>query len=178
MNMEPIFTRRVHPGIARAAQHCLDLADRKDLPRRSDFRPSAVRSILGYIFLIDVVPGPDSYFFKLFGVHMSVLYGNDLTGKHLGQIDNEALRACLRGTYDAVVAGRTFQYIRGQYVWDDSSVGIERLLVPMTDDEGQINSIFGLAISDVSTDSLRLFAGIGAAQLKIDEVLGAAPVLG
>lgn len=134
-----------------------------------------MRSILGYIFLIDVVPGPDSYFFKLFGVHMSVLYGSDLTGKQLSQVGNETLRACLRSTYDAVVAERTFQYIRGQYVWDDCSVEIERLLVPMTDNEGQINAIFGLTIPAVATDSLRLFAGIGMAQLKIDDVLGAEP---
>lgn len=172
MDLEPLFRRRIHPGIARAAQYCLDLAATRELPRRSDLRPSAVRSILGNIFLIDVGPEPTPYFFKLFGSHMTVLYGADLTGKNLDQFWDVQLKACLRSTYDTVVAERTFQYVRGQYKWTDRSVKIERLLVPMVDDEGRINTIFGVSVPDVSTGSLHLFAGSGAAQLKIEEILG------
>jgi hypothetical protein len=92
---------------------------------------------------------------------MTVLYGVDLTGKYLDQFEDTELKARLRSTYDTVIAERTFQYVRGQYKWVDRSVKIERLLVPMVNDQGQIDTIFGVSVPDVSTGSLHLFAGIG-----------------
>jgi hypothetical protein len=166
MNFEPLFERQIHPGIARAAQYFQDIAADRELPRRHDFRPTSVRSILGYIFLIEVLPG--DYRFSLFGEHMSMLYGADLTNKRLSEIGGEELRGYLRKTYDAVVTARSFQYLRGRYAWPDWSVPIERLLVPMADDTAKLTTIFGLTIPDIPSDTLAINVRDGAAMLKID----------
>lgn len=174
MNFEPLFETNIHPGIARMAQYCSDLSRKRDMPRRSEFRPSNVRSLLGYMFLIDVLPDEDDYHFSLFGIHMSVLYGLDLTDKRLSQVGDDQLQRFLRKTYDKVVATRSYQYLRGRYVWPDRSVDIERLLVPMTNDDGQLTTILGLTIPNTPTDTLLVFAGVGAAQLQIDEEIDSA----
>jgi hypothetical protein len=166
MNFEPLFELQIHPGIARAAQYCLDLSQDRELPRRRDFRPANVRSILGYIFLIDVLP--DDYGFGLAGEHMATLYGATLKGKRLSEIKDEKLRDHLGKTYDAVVSARSFQYLRGRYTWPARSVPIERLLVPMTDDAGKLSTIFGFTIPNIPADTLILSAGEGAATLEID----------
>lgn len=170
MDFEPIFEKHIHPGIARAAQYCLDLSDGRPYPRRADFRPTRVRSILGYIFLIDILPEANDYHFSLFGTHISVLYGMDLTGKRVSQVDDDNVRVFLRNTYDAVVASKSVQYLRGRYTWPNKSVDIERLLVPMSDEAGNLSSIFGVTIPlNTATDTLLFFSGMGAAKLEIDE---------
>lgn len=166
MNFEPLFEQRIHPSIARAAQYCLDLSQDRELPRRRDFRPANIRSILGYIFLIDVLP--DDYGFGLAGEHMATLYGATLKGKRLSEIEDEKLRHHLAQTYDAVVGARSYQYLRGRYTWPDRSIPIERLLVPMTDDTGKLSTIFGFTIPDIPQDTLILRTGEGAPILEID----------
>lgn len=138
------------------------------MPRRRDFRPASVRSILGYIFLIDVLPEESDYRFSLFGEHMAILFGANLTNKRLSEVGDETLRGHLGRTYDAVVASKSFQYLRGRYTWPDRSVEIERLLVPMADDAGNLTTIFGLTIPHVADGTLVLCAGEGAAVLEID----------
>lgn len=175
MNFEPLFAQQIHLDIRGTAQYFLDISQDRELPRRRDFRPAKVRPVLGYIFLIDVLP--DDYRFSLFGEHMSMLYGENLTNKRLSDVGDEKLRGFLRKTYDAVVAARSFQYLRGKYTWPDRSVPIERLLVPMADDAGKLSTIFGLTIPDIPEGTLVLEAGEGAATLEInfeyDSLLGA-----
>lgn len=171
--MNEIFEHCREPGIIRFAQYCIDLAGDDPLPRRSQFRPTRVSSIMGYLFLIDVLADDNDYFFSLFGTHMSILYGEDLTGKRLSQIGDANLQGFLRSTYDRVVATRKPLYLRGRYAWDDRSVDIERLLMPMTDDNGKLTTIFGVAIPDVPAETLLVFAGQGAAKLVTDQTVAA-----
>ncbi len=166
MNLEPLFQQQIHPGIARAAQHFLDISQGRELPRRSDFRPTKVRSILRNVFLVEVLPG--DYRFSLFGEHMSMLCGANQTNKHLSELGDEKLRGVLFKCYDAVVAARSFQYLRGRYVWPDRSIRIERLLVPMADDAGKLSSIFGVTIPHVSEGTLILQVGDSASTLEVD----------
>lgn len=173
MDFEPLYEKQIHPNIARVAQYCQDLAGDKTFPNRRDFRPSAVRSIIGYVFLIDILPEDDDYYFSLFGVHMATLYGMDLSKKRLSKIGDENVRGFLRKTYDTVAASRSFQYLRGRYTWPTRSVEIERLLVPMADDEGRLTTILGVTLPASATDTLLVFAGVGAAQLEIDEEIQA-----
>lgn len=169
MNFEPIFDSPIHPGIARLAQYCQDLSEHRPLPPWCDFRPGSVRSILGFIFVIDVLHDKADYRYRLFGEHVSVLYGMDLTGKYLSEIGDENLRTLLRQTYDAVVAARSFQYLRGRYVWADQSVEIDRLLVPMADEEGNLTTLLGLTIPVEGQGLLAVRAGTSAAHLRIDD---------
>ena len=167
MNFEPLLRRPVHPAIAEAARYFQELAPGDALPKRRDYRPTRVRSVLGYIFLIEVLP--DDYCWNLIGEHMAMLFGIDGTNRLLSDFQPQALRERLKTTYDAVVTTRSFLFGRGRYTWPDRSMNIERLLVPMANPEGQLNFIFGVSIPDMPTDRLAVSSGIGAGSLEIDE---------
>ena len=169
MDLQPLLERKIHPGIKTAARYCSELAAGREMPSRKDFRPTKVRSILGYIFLLDVLSNGSDYRFSLCGVHISVLYGADVTNMRLSDFSDRDLSGRLTNTYDEVVATRSYKYVRGQYSWPDRAVNIERLLVPMTGPSGQLDAIFGLTIPDCRADMLPIYAGVGVAKLVIDE---------
>jgi hypothetical protein len=171
MNFESLLSSPVHPAIAEAARYFQTLAPGDTLPKRRDFRPTRVPALLGYYFLVNVRDDSKDYYFRLIGEHMALLFGSDVTHKWLSEIGNAPLCVRLRETYDLVVAKRTFYYVRGRYTWPERSVAIERLLVPMTDDNGKLDTILGVSITDTKLDSLNLLAGIGAANLEIDSAI-------
>lgn len=169
MDFQPLFERQIHPGIEAAARYLQEIAAGDALPNRLDFRPTKVRSILGYIFLLDILPEYDDYRFSLCGVNVAVLFGMDGTNIRLSELHSPQLAQRLKATYDEVAEAQTFLYVRGQYCWPDLSVNIERLLVPMIGADGKLHSIFGLTIPDCPTDMLVIYAGVGVPKLVIDE---------
>lgn len=169
MDISTLCEKKLHPDIARFAQYCADLAGDRDMPRRSEFRPGRVSSMLGYIFLVDIIFETDDYRYSLFGVHLPKLYGIDLGGKKLSEVDDASARAFFRKTYDQVVEDGRPQYVSGQYVWPDRVIGVERLLVPMANDEGRLSSIIGLVIPDIPSDVLVVFAGVGMSRIVPDK---------
>lgn len=169
MDFQALLKRDVDPGIAVAARYFQEIAPGNALPSRKDFRPAKVRSILGYIFLLDVLPELNDYRFSLCGVNVAVLFGTDGTSARLTELHSPELAQRLKTTYDEAIAAKTFLYVRGQYSWPDRAVNIERLLVPMTGPDGQLNAIFGVTIPDCPADMLVIYAGTGVAKLVIDE---------
>jgi hypothetical protein len=169
MDFEPLLLKPINPGIALAARYIQEIAAGSALPKRRDFRPSRVPSILGFIYLIDVLPDQKDYHFSLFGEHMAVLYGQNVTNKYLSDMIQDGFCTQIRRSYEDVIATHSFHYTRGRYTWPDRFVNIERLLMPMADNDGNLNSIIGLTIPDTPIDTLHIFAGIGAARMEIDE---------
>lgn len=168
MDFSALYEKAVDPRIEKAARYFEGLAPGTALPRRHDFRPEKVRDLLGFIFLIDILPEENDFHFSLFGVHMAVLYGADLSNRKLSEIRNPAQRDALRQSYELVVATQNFVYLRGHYAWFNRSVGIERLLVPMCDNDGKLTTIFGLAVPDIPADMLIVYTGNGSAKFEAD----------
>jgi hypothetical protein len=169
MNFEPLLSGPVHPVIAEVARYFRTLAPGDALPRRHAFRPSHVRHALGYIFIVDVLPG--DYRWDLVGEKVGILFGTNRQDSLLSTLPPD-LRNLLKPMYDGVVASRAFHYCRGRYTWPDRSVPIERLLVPMTDDQGRVASIFGVTIPTLPLDDFVIvFTGNGAAGFEVDEAI-------
>lgn len=169
MDFSALFARNIHPDIAWLARYHLHLAGNDPLPRRSRFRPPYAPTVLGYVFLIDVLPEDNDYYFSLFGERIAVLYGTDLGHRRLSEIGDAMLRTSLRTTYDRVVATHLPLYMRGRYAWPDRSIPIERLLVPMADDDGRLSAICGISVPHVPDEELEFRAGHGPAQLVGDD---------
>lgn len=168
MDFTPLLARQVHPAVAAVAGHCHEISAGREMPRRQDFRPAPVRDHIGYLFLANVLAEEHDYYYSLGGAHIAQLYGQSLANMRLSEVA-KPVAAKLFQTYDAVVASRTFQYVRGRCTWPDRSVDIERLLVPMTGREGELDTILGLVVPNVPTDMLVLYTGMGTATLSIDE---------
>jgi hypothetical protein len=113
--------------------------------------------------LVDVLRDEDDYYFSLFGDLMKKMYGADFTNLRLSSVGNANLRNLLRATYNAVVATQTPLYLRGKYCWPTQEIDVERLLVPLADDNDRLVSILGVVYTDVPEEHLVQFAGNGPA---------------
>jgi hypothetical protein len=161
MDFTAIYRASARADILRLARHCDALAGTHELPLRRDFRPADVTWMLGRIYLIDVLDDGADYCFRLFGIFWEKMYGTDVTGRRLSEIEATGL-AALRGDYDAVLAARAPLLHPGKLVWSNQkSIHFERLLIPFAGDNGQVSLILVAAGCDVSLDDLVLYRGKG-----------------
>ncbi|SME97578.1 PAS domain-containing protein [Tistlia consotensis] len=121
------------------------------LPRRADIDPADFVWLLGQVFLIDVIREPELDFrFRLFGSEMARVYGRDLTGSRLSELDDQDYTAALRPDYASVVATGRPLLRRGRLEWlDRSHIGYERLLLPLSADGRLIDVILGATVYDL-----------------------------
>lgn len=170
MDFTSLFEKTVHPDIERFARYCLELAAGRNLPRKDDFLPEQAMSLLGNLYLLKKTPSSD-YVPEVFGVRMAVLYDCDMTDIRLGAFENTDLRQELRRSYDMVVEMGAPVYQRGRYVWSDKTVGFERLMVPLTDNDGKIAALLCSTSLDVSDEELETFRGAVPSKLIPEETM-------
>ena len=162
MDFAAVYKASARADILRLARHCDALAGTHEMPLRRDLRPADVTWLLGRIYLIDVLDGGADYCFRLFGIFWEKMYGSDLTGQRLSEIEAAGRLTALRGDYDTVLAARAPFFHPGKLVWpNQKSIHYERLLIPFSDDSGQVSLILAAAGCDVSLDDLVLHRGRG-----------------
>lgn len=165
MDFGRLFEDKVHPDLVHLARYCQSLAGDREMPRRQDFRPSQAPSILEGLFLVDVLPGENDYYFSLFGAQISMMYGFDMTKRRLSTLEVADVREAVRKTYDEIVKIRRPVYLRGKYTWPGQELPVERLLIPLADDEGRLATILGAVHTDAPSDQMFLYTGLGPALL-------------
>jgi hypothetical protein len=176
MDFGAVLGRGTHPDILRFAQYCTTLAEGRAMPRRRDFDPFAVFPLLGNLVLIDLTPPDGDYRIDMFGVHLSVLFDNDLTLAHLSEIENANLRNALRSLCGEVAETGRPVYSRGSYVFSDGCIPVERLLVPLageTEETGQPVAILGFSLPSVSAETLVIRCSHGPIMLIPDDMITA-----
>ena len=125
---------------------------RGGLPGRSDIDPSDFVWLLGRVFLIEVLQErPELDFrFRLFGSQMAQVYGRDLTGRRLSEIDDREFSAALRPDYMAVVETGLPSHRRGRLEWSGRGhIGYERILLPLAGDGERVDMLLGASIYDL-----------------------------
>ena len=169
MDFTKIYKRSARADILRLARYCDALAGTRPMPHRQDFRPTDVTWLLGYIYLIDVLDGGADYCFRLFGTFWEKMYGADLTGQRLSEIEMGGHLDVLRGDYDKVVSTRAPLFHPGKLVWpNQKSIKYERLLIPFSGDDGQVSLILAAVGCDVALGELVLHKGKGLPRLILD----------
>ena len=169
MDFAAVYKVPARVEIIRLAKHCETLAGTRQMPHRQDLRPVDMTWLLGRLYLVDVLDSGADYCFRLFGIFWEKMYGFDLTGQRLSEIEATGRLAALRGDYDTVVAAREPFFHPGRLVWPNKrSIHYERLFVPFSGDDGQVSLILAAAGCDVSLDDLVLHRGNGLPRLVLD----------
>lgn len=172
MNLGSLFSRYLHPEIAGFARYMCDLAGDDPLPRASLFNPGQIASIVDYVYTARYLPEKNDYLLGYSGSRMRLLFGADLGGLMLSEVGDPILRQNQRESYDRVIRTHLPLYMRGYYVWPNGkSVPIERLLMPMVDEEGRANTICGMSIPEVAEVDLAMYTGQGPARLVGEDEL-------
>ena len=123
----------------------------RGLPSRRDFDPVEVPQLLSRMFLIDVLPGASPerrYRVRLKGTELVVLLGRDWTGRFLHEFSDLEAADHLVAVADHVVASRMPFISSGLFyrARDRSTCQSESILLPLAEDDGDVNMIMGVTI--------------------------------
>jgi hypothetical protein len=116
-------------------------------PSRADIDPLELPSHLGYLFLIDVLPGAQDYRFRLVGSAMTKRYGRDSTGKTICEAYEATapeIGAWILDIFANVVTKQVPVVSEGRLTVVDKHFVIARALqLPLSDDGANVNMILG-----------------------------------
>ncbi|MGA7712359.1 MAG: PAS domain-containing protein [Rhizomicrobium sp.] len=170
MNFETLLRHSPHADLIRLAEHCQSLAGDRAMPHREDFRPGDVRWMLGYIYLVDVLDDGADYRIRLFGTFWQTIFGADIAGQRLSELEAVGVLTDLRRDYDVVAETGEPLFHPGKLVWPGKeSIHYERLLIPFSREDGRISLILGAAHCDKAVEDLILYQGLGLPRLVLDE---------
>lgn len=151
-----------YPDLAKLVAHCQMLAVGRDMPHRNDFRASQVRWMFAHMYLVDVVDGGADYRCRLWGQFWETIFGLDLLGMRLSELEHAGHVTHLRAEYDASVADRRVSFRVGRVVWpDNTAVEFARVIIPFAGDDGNVSMLLAGGTSDKSIEDLLFFKGLG-----------------
>ena len=111
------------------------------MPSRADIDPVDMRSMLGYLMLIDVLPGPHRFRVRLQGTELLWWIGRELTGLSLDSLPrNELVTFAERCLSDVVATGAPYHWI-GRHDLDGVLRRYEALILPLASDGSRVDML-------------------------------------
>ncbi len=108
-------------------------------PPRDDIDPAGMFGFLPNVFLIDVEAEPRRYRARLMGTVLVQWYGQDITGRYVDEITDQAL-----GALDELVTNWRPWRVTGKYERQTDRVMLYELLaLPLSMDGAAVNMILG-----------------------------------
>jgi hypothetical protein len=155
------------PELMRFLRHCEGVSGQRLMPFYRDFRLADVPWMVGKLYMVDVIDGGADYRFRLLGELIARLQCGDCTGKRLDEIPE--LAEALRGEFDRMLMMREPLYRRGLLIWPGrENIGVERLMIPLADDAGELAVILGALHFAHPIEDLVLFMGAGKPRLEFE----------
>ncbi|MBI1189010.1 MAG: PAS domain-containing protein [Alphaproteobacteria bacterium] len=96
-------------------EHWRSLAATTALPDHRNVDPAAMRALLPYTYLVDVLEGGSDFRYRLIGTNIAAHTPRDNTGSLISQIETQGSQSQLRALYASVVAGRAPRFQRIAY---------------------------------------------------------------
>lgn len=153
-------------NLLRFAKHCDGLAVGKAMPHRNDFHPNDAHWLFGYIYTVEVMDSGGDYRFTFSSTFWNTVYGFDMIGERLSELEACGLLATQRKEFDEVVTSRAPRYHTGELAWPDlSSIQHERLIVPFAGDDGRVSLLVVASQCDRPFPDLMRFKGINIPRL-------------
>jgi hypothetical protein len=118
-------------------------------PARADLDPLDLKSLLGYLLMVDVVRQAGEGYrlrYRLFGTEFVFYHGRDLTGAWLDEIANAVFRDELLGFYRAVIAERRMQTLSYDYIMERGRQRFQAVLLPLSEDGSQVDIVLGCGV--------------------------------
>ncbi|WP_417321196.1 PAS domain-containing protein [Emcibacter sp.] len=111
----------------------------QDMPRRKDFRPEKVPSLLPYLALFDVKGMPYRYYARLVGTETVKAMGYDFTGKYLDEVPP---LSAVKERFDRIADNGIPYLYSGKLVWSDKSyMDYCTLALPFSNDGTKVDII-------------------------------------
>ena len=131
----------VDPLIKRLYLYWQGKCGARSMPARADIDPLEMRSMLGYLMLLDVLPVPQRFRVRLQGTELMWWIGRELTGLTLDALPASELVAFAgRCLADVVASGAPYHWI-GRHVLDDVMRRYEALILPLSSDGSTVDML-------------------------------------
>jgi hypothetical protein len=110
------------------------------LPGRQDFDPLNLQPWLGKLALLDVLGNADDFHYRLYGTDLVVLFGEDLTCRHLSTLKCPKRSELLAG-YRGVVQDRRPWIRTEELTRDGSRISVCQLVLPLARDGENVDML-------------------------------------
>ncbi len=111
-----------------------------DLPHRDRVSPFDLKSILGWVILVDVEHAPERYRFRLIGSSVTQLLGRDSTGRYLDDVLDPAMYDPFVAAHRYVCAHRRPVRCTGTLIHANKAyIDYESVLMPYAGDDGLVD---------------------------------------
>ncbi|MEQ8814556.1 MAG: PAS domain-containing protein [Thalassobaculum sp.] len=127
----------------------------KLVPFRQDFDPTVVPGLLGSVWLYRYEPELGDFVCRLAGEAIKAAWGGNLTGRTLREIIGEDDYAVVIERWRRIMAGPLIQYGAAAELGSDSQQRrVERLVMPLASESGEIDHMLGLSLYALSSPTL------------------------
>lgn len=117
------------------------------MPARADIQPADIPRLLRHVYLLDVLPAPRDFRFRLIGTGIIERYGEDHTGKRIGEVFAEPTLSLARRLFATAADEQRPVRASGPVAWrNDEHVTFELVALPLAEDGGGVNMIFGAMV--------------------------------
>lgn len=126
----------------------------RDMPARADIKPSEMKEFLGWIILLDALPGFSDFRFRMIGTRVSQYFLEDGTGKTIREAFaryGEAATSGVLATHRKAARERVVVRAWGGAGWlGRSFLDFDAVYMPLSDDGEHVNMILSAFTFDVS----------------------------
>lgn len=169
MDFRDVNIATIHPNLQRFARHYEKLATGAILPKQTRFELREIHWLYGFINLVDILDNGRDYRYQHVGDFWKAILNYDITGVRLSELEACGRFENVRTNYDTAVETRSPRYRVAQLSWPGGKmVQIERLVVPLTDKNGNIVQLVVAAQCSQPLDEVLSGKGTGEAQLIVE----------
>jgi hypothetical protein len=131
-----------HPQLKALYRYWLLKRGERSAPSRADILPEEIRPILPNILLLDIVGDVPRLKYRLVGTEFVQIYGAEVTGKFVDEIDFDGMRELIIADYFKVVKECRPSWTRWDFAKDDGRwLTYERLTLPLSQDGKSVNML-------------------------------------
>lgn len=127
---------------------------KRAMPARADIRPPEMKEHLGWIILLDVLPGAEDFRFRTVGTRVTEYFLTDATGKTVteafARYGDDAVKAVLATHRKVARDGVAVRVHGGAGLFDRAFLDFDALYLPLSDDGISVNMILSAFTFDLS----------------------------
>lgn len=122
------------------------------MPSRSDISPAQLKNHLGWVMILDVLPGERDFRYRLIGTLVTQYFSGDATGQTVMEAfaDNgEAVAKAVNSIYRKVVRDKVVMRTAGNANWLEHGMEeFEAIYLPLSDDDVSVSHILHAFVCD------------------------------
>jgi hypothetical protein len=127
---------------------------RKDrpMPARADISPSEIKEHLGWVMILDVIPGGRDFRYRLIGTLVTQYFSNDATGKTVREafaVNGDAVVESVNAVFQKVARDKVVMRTAGDAGWLANGMEeFEAIYLPLSDNGETVTHILHAFVCD------------------------------